>query len=134
MQWTEERVDLLKQYWSEGLSASEISNKLGGVTRNAVIGKAHRLGLQSRPSPIRKKIKTNTTVKSKSSKKKVAVIKSNVVSLRGNSCQWPIGDPREPGFKFCDKKSLPSKPYCLDHAMVAYQNFNGEDVKAKKSA
>ena len=48
MAWTDERVELLKKYWSEGLSASQIASKLGGVTRNAVIGKVHRLGLSNR--------------------------------------------------------------------------------------
>jgi GcrA cell cycle regulator len=54
MSWTEERVSLLMQLWGNGKSASEIAEILGGVTRNAVIGKAHRLGLSGRPSPIRK--------------------------------------------------------------------------------
>lgn len=48
MQWTDERVELLKKLWSEGLSASQIAAELGGVTRNAVIGKVHRLGLSGR--------------------------------------------------------------------------------------
>jgi len=54
MSWTEERVSVLRQLWGNGKSASEIAEILGGVTRNAVIGKAHRLGLSGRPSPIRK--------------------------------------------------------------------------------
>ncbi|MEC7303926.1 MAG: GcrA family cell cycle regulator, partial [Pseudomonadota bacterium] len=54
MEWTEARVDQLKNLWEEGLSASQIANRLGDVTRNAVIGKAHRLGLSSRPSPIKR--------------------------------------------------------------------------------
>ncbi len=53
MSWTEDRVGLLRELWSEGLSASRIAERLGGITRNAVIGKAHRLALASRPSPIR---------------------------------------------------------------------------------
>ena len=53
MGWTDERVELLKKLWSDGLSASQIAAELGGITRNAVIGKAHRLGLQSRPSPVK---------------------------------------------------------------------------------
>ena len=53
MNWTDERVEMLKKLWADGLSASQIAAQLGGVSRNAVIGKAHRLGLKSRPSPVK---------------------------------------------------------------------------------
>jgi GcrA cell cycle regulator len=53
MSWTDERIDRLKQMWEAGMTASQIAENLGGVSRNAVIGKAHRLGLQSRPSPVK---------------------------------------------------------------------------------
>ncbi|WP_332812002.1 GcrA family cell cycle regulator [Sphingomonas sp.] len=53
MSWTDERIDQLKELWSKGMTASQIADELGGVSRNAVIGKAHRLGLQSRPSPVK---------------------------------------------------------------------------------
>ena len=53
MSWTDERIDQLKTMWERGLTASQIADELGGVSRNAVIGKAHRLGLQSRPSPVK---------------------------------------------------------------------------------
>src|SRR5688572_25532939 len=53
MSWTDERIDRLKELWSNGMTASQIADELGGVSRNAVIGKAHRLGLQSRPSPVK---------------------------------------------------------------------------------
>jgi GcrA cell cycle regulator len=54
MEWTNERVDELRRLWGQGQTASRIAELLGGVTRNAVIGKAHRLGLRGRPSPIRR--------------------------------------------------------------------------------
>ncbi|MGI9475529.1 MAG: GcrA family cell cycle regulator [Hyphomicrobiaceae bacterium] len=65
MSWTDDRVDLLKKLWSEGLSASQIAGRLGGVTRNAVIGKVHRLGLSgrattSRMKSIRPRVRTST--------------------------------------------------------------------------
>ena len=65
MSWTDDRVDLLKKLWSEGLSASQIAGRLGGVTRNAVIGKVHRLGLSgrattSRMKSIRPRVRANT--------------------------------------------------------------------------
>ncbi len=53
MSWTDERIDQLKRMWEKGMTASQIADELGGVSRNAVIGKAHRLGLQSRPSPVK---------------------------------------------------------------------------------
>jgi len=53
MSWTEERIDRLKAMWTEGATASQIADELGGVSRNAVIGKAHRLGLEARPSPVK---------------------------------------------------------------------------------
>jgi GcrA cell cycle regulator len=53
MSWTDERIDQLKALWTKGMTASQIAEELGGVSRNAVIGKAHRLGLQSRPSPVK---------------------------------------------------------------------------------
>ncbi|AUW58656.1 GcrA cell cycle regulator [Sphingobium sp. SCG-1] len=61
MSWTDERIDQLKAMWEKGMTASQIAEELGGVSRNAVIGKAHRLGLQSRPSPV----KANETVRKK---------------------------------------------------------------------
>ncbi|PXA97871.1 GcrA cell cycle regulator, partial [Nostoc sp. 3335mG] len=53
MSWTEERIATLAKMWESGMTASQIAEELGGISRNAVIGKAHRLGLQSRPSPVR---------------------------------------------------------------------------------
>ncbi|MDF7775087.1 GcrA family cell cycle regulator, partial [Sphingomonas sp. AOB5] len=53
MSWTDERIDTLKKMWNSGLTATQIAEELGGVSRNAVIGKAHRLGLPARPSPVK---------------------------------------------------------------------------------
>jgi GcrA cell cycle regulator len=53
MSWTDERIERLTSLWTQGMTASQIADELGGVSRNAVIGKAHRLGLQSRPSPVK---------------------------------------------------------------------------------
>ena len=75
MEWTEIRVEKLKCLWEEGLSASQIAEQLGHVTRNAVIGKAHRLGLSSRPSPIKR---TNHPM----------------TGVTERMCQWPIGNPQ----------------------------------------
>ena len=63
MLWSDEKIDLLKVLWAQGKSASEIADVIGdGVSRNAIIGKAHRLGLVGRPSPIKKKVEKLTTL------------------------------------------------------------------------
>lgn len=67
MSWTDERIDRLKELWSNGMTASQIADELGGVSRNAVIGKAHRLGLQSRPSPVKPNEPAPTKSKAKAS-------------------------------------------------------------------
>ena len=107
--WTEERIVELRRLWDEGLTTGEIGRRIG-VSKNAVIGKSHRLNLTGRPSPIKRaKIEKPEELK-----------KFTVFDLTATSCRWPIGDPRNADFHFCGKKSLPGKSYCLDHAAVAY--------------
>ena len=112
MSWTEERVALLRQLWGSGKSASEIAEMIGGVSRNAVIGKAHRLGLSGRPSPIKKK-------KAEAAESKPSG--ATILSLTDRMCRWPIGDPKQPGFRFCGKPTAGGLPYCAEHAAIAYQ-------------
>ena len=111
MAWTEDQIDQLKELWGEGLSTSEIGRKLG-VTKNAVVGKAHRLGLPPRPSPIKRAVGAKRPARSK-----VMAVKS---ASRGPTCMWPIGHPNEPGFRFCGKPALAGKPYCQEHYDIAY--------------
>lgn len=108
--WTDERVEELKRLWGEGLTTGEIGKALD-VSKNAVVGKAHRLGLKGRPSPIKRGKPQRTKPEPK--------IRS-VIELSAHTCRWPIGDPREPGFHFCGAPALPGKPYCAEHAAVAY--------------
>ncbi len=75
MSWTEERIDRLKAMWAKGSTASQIAEELGGVSRNAVIGKAHRLGLESRPSPVKAGDEKAKAAKKAPAPKKVAVPK-----------------------------------------------------------
>lgn len=112
MSWTEERVALLRQLWGSGKSASEIAEMLGDVSRNAVIGKAHRLGLSGRPSPIRKK---------KQGEPERKVVGATILNLTDRMCKWPIGDPKEADFHFCARATHGSLPYCAEHAAIAYQ-------------
>ncbi|VAV89901.1 GcrA cell cycle regulator [hydrothermal vent metagenome] len=150
MAWTEDRVEILKKLWIEGLSASQIATKMGGVTRNAVIGKVHRLGLSGRATPSRpprpriraKAAPARARAASASGKPKTAAPAvrreetpvvpiepkklpsgefATVLTLTNKLCKWPIGDPAKPGFKFCGRGSTESSPYCQDHAAQAYQ-------------
>lgn len=130
MSWTDERVTLLKQLWGEGKTAAEIAKVLGdGITRNAVIGKAHRLKLSSRLSPIQQ----NTSKKVKTEPAAPRLVKPAVrlpefrgkgvkmVDLDARSCRWPNGDPQEENFNFCGCEAIPGLPYCAEHSRVAYQ-------------
>lgn len=110
MFWTEDKIATLRQLWAQGLSASQIANQLGSVTRNAVIGKAHRLGLASRPSPIR----------IEAAPASAAAAPRRATNYKGPTCQWPIGDPGSRDFKFCGAPIEPGRPYCAHHCEGAY--------------
>lgn len=138
MSWTDSRVATLKKLWSEGKTAAEIASELGGVTRNAVIGKAHRLKLSGRgganiqtPKKVKKKAvqarkpkpanvniapQKKTILKSDSERERIPLI-----DMAPNQCKWPIGDPKTADFGFCGDRKVPGIPYCIEHAQVAYQ-------------
>ena len=139
MSWTEEKVAKLKELWGKGNTASQIAEIIGGISRNAVIGKAHRLNLSA-------KIKTraatsnqnfessigNKDEKSKRGRKnkfKSLIIEKDfepenpkqLEELDENSCKWPIGHPDEENFYFCGRTSLKDFSYCKLHLLYAYQ-------------
>jgi GcrA cell cycle regulator len=144
MGWTDERVATLKKLWLEGLSASQIAKQLGGVTRNAVIGKVHRLGLSGRAAPSQP---SRTTFKaprpprpvSQPVPRRVEAVQhapapqprpivydespgsATVLTLGAHMCKWPIGDPSADSFTFCGRRNDGDGPYCVQHASVAYQ-------------
>jgi GcrA cell cycle regulator len=134
MGWTEERVEQLKSLWTEGLSASQIARALGGVTRNAVIGKVHRLGLAGRAGPARSE-RVRTTVVRRAAhivapppvivEEDPIVLEdghfATVLTINDRMCRWPIGDPSENEFHFCGHKPKSGSPYCEAHARKAYQ-------------
>lgn len=138
MSWTDKRVQTLETMWRAGKSASEIAETLGGVTRNAVIGKAHRMGLSGRPSPIKKvKEKPAAAVAAEAPSAPAAPVARakpvaipvpskdggvSILQLTERMCKWPNGDPREADFHFCGQASKPGMPYCVDHVAVAYQS------------
>ena len=135
MGWTDERVEQLKQLWTDGLSASQIARVMGGVTRNAVIGKVHRLGLAGRAGPARserpRSVAHRSVVRVAAVPEPVIVEHDPVVlddgsfatvlTLTDRMCKWPIGDPSEGQFHFCGHRPKAGSPYCEAHARKAYQ-------------
>jgi len=135
MGWTDERVEQLKTLWGEGLSASQIARALGSVTRNAVIGKVHRLGLAGRAGPARVE-RPRTSIARKSVVHVAApappIVEEDpitledgkfatVLTINDRMCRWPIGDPSENEFHFCGRRPKFGSPYCEAHARKAYQ-------------
>ena len=139
MSWTDEKVTKLKELWGKGSTASQIAEIIGGISRNAVIGKAHRLNLSA-------KIKTRAATSSQSfdnsinekkiqtkrgrkSKFKSLIIEQDfepenpkqLEELDENSCKWPIGHPDEKSFYLCGRSSLKDFSYCKLHLLYAYQ-------------
>ena len=99
--WTDERIAALTRLWEEGITTAEIGRRIG-VTKNAVIGKVHRIGLVPRvitqkPPP-----------------------KKNVFEFHGPACMWPFGHPGDDDFHFCGARPEPGRPYCAAHAAIAY--------------
>ncbi len=115
--WTEERVAKLRELWTQGKTASEIGIALGGVSRNAVIGKVHRLKLSGRPSPIKHRPLEHATPVSPVTGGGSATI----LALGDRSCKWPVGDPLASDFHFCGKSASAGIPYCSEHSQLAYQ-------------
>lgn len=152
--WDEARIEQLKKLWSEGLSASQIAGELGGVTRNAVIGKVHRLGLsgraKSKPAavarPRQKVVKApvrTTQVVTRGNLAMVELVdatpvempqrenvvvpmsrKISIMELREGVCRWPIGDPMHADFAYCGGDCSVGKTYCEAHSRMAYQPQN----------
>lgn len=89
MSWTDERIDQLKGMWEKGMTASQIAEELGGVSRNAVIGKAHRLGLQSRPSPV----KSGDGTRKKAAAKKPSATASQPKEKSASAAPKPVAQP-----------------------------------------
>jgi GcrA cell cycle regulator len=171
MEWNDETIARLRTLWNEGLSTAEIGRRMG-VSKNAVVGKAHRLGLAARPSPIRRDASGSATPRPTAPRRIIgptlpplgaplahaeevrverpeshlaakaplgqrapsrpvatgvsAPVAAPVRALsaprtsRLAACCWPLGEPGTKSFRFCDEEALTGKPYCADHAQMAY--------------
>ncbi|MBI0538948.1 GcrA cell cycle regulator [Roseomonas sp. KE2513] len=150
MDWSAEAIEQLRALWAEGHSTAEIGRRMG-ISKNAVVGKAHRLHLPARPSPIHREQAPAVATASTASEAPRPVASPSpapaprpVAPVRvapppaaaprvapaavvrpfqrssARSCCWPIGEPGTPEFRFCTSEALSTKPYCLEHASIAY--------------
>ena len=145
MSWTSEKVEKLKALWSKGHTASQIAEMLGDTTRNAVIGKAHRLNLEARapskqsslpksrenrqiikrsPAPMSRKAKFQSILLDKNFE---AENPKSLEELSEETCKWPIGHPNEEKFYFCGRKPEGEFPYCKLHVLYAFQPKNQKE-------
>ena len=145
MSWTNEKVEKLKELWSKGHTASQIAEKRGDTTRNAVIGKAHRLNLEARapskqsnlsksrdnkqivkrsPAPMSRKAKFQSILLDKNFE---AENPKSLEELSEETCKWPIGHPNEEKFYFCGRKPEGEFPYCKLHVLYAFQPKNQKE-------
>ena len=152
--WTDEKVKILKDLWGKGKTASQIAELIGGISRNAVIGKAHRLNLSAKLKNRSFKEKSSvknlddSNIEGKSFEKKRisrSKFKSLLIDkdfepenpkqleeLDENSCKWPIGHPDESSFYFCGRKSLKDFSYCKLHLLYAFQPKGKKDDMVDK--
>ncbi|MBM3554435.1 MAG: global cell cycle regulator GcrA-like protein [Alphaproteobacteria bacterium] len=128
--WTDEKVGQLTKLWDEGLSTAAIGERLG-ITKNAVVGKAHRLGLPPRLSPVKRRMEMRAAPPPPQLVLAPPPPRPMVPgSYKGPTCQWPLGHPREAGFRFCGSPALSGKPYCPEHAAVAYRPAQSKENAA----
>ena len=147
MSWTEEKVAKLKELWGSGKTASQIAEIIGGVSRNAVIGKSFRLNLSAKiktrkaasnkdfDNSNQENIKTSS--RGRKSKFKSLIIEKDfepenpkqLEELDESSCKWPINHPDEKDFYFCGRSSLKDFSYCKLHLLYAYQQKSDKKEK-----
>ena len=149
MSWTDEKVEKLKELWTKGHTASQIARALGDTTRNAVIGKAHRLNLEARapskqsgsptsrdnrmvkrgPAPTSRKAKFQSILLDKNFEPENP---KSLENLTDETCKWPIGHPNEEKFYFCGRKPEGEFPYCKLHVLYAFQPKGSKEEVLEK--
>jgi GcrA cell cycle regulator len=149
MGWTLEKVDKLKQLWGKGSTAGQIASIIGGVTRNAVIGKAYRLNLAAKSVQKKKNFiqvsqhqenaPQTGRITRKSRFKSLLLDKTfepenpkSLEELHDEICRWPIGHPNEPDFYFCGRESMKNFSYCKLHVLYAFQPKNKKEDSIEK--
>ena len=139
MSWDDKKVAKLKELWGKGNTASQIAGIIGGLSRNAVIGKAHRLNLSSKikvknatsNQDFQDSVEENNSKQKRGRKSKFQSLiiekdfepenPKKLEELDENSCKWPVGHPEEEKFYFCGRSSLKDFSYCKLHLLYAYQ-------------
>jgi GcrA cell cycle regulator len=133
--WDDEHIEMLSALWGQGLTAAEIAERMGGISRNAVLGKAHRLGLAGRR--VRQR---NVRMPSKERRRPRQPMRAtlplclpllpqpeppslglSVLDLTGTTCRWAHGDPKADFQGFCGQKTVPGSSYCAHHHRRAHQ-------------
>ena len=149
MSWTEEKVNKLKELWGKGQTASQIAEIIGGVSRNAVIGKAHRLNLSYKIKAKSSNFiqKNNRQIKNKENKFKgrKGKFKSLLLDrnfeesknltleeLNENTCKYMEGNPNEQDARFCGRKNVEKFSYCPLHLMIVFQPKGKKDDTVDK--
>ena len=144
MSWTPEREEKLKELWKKGHTASKIAELIGNTTRNAIIGKAHRLNLQARAASKKSLPRANTEnnkseVKTQKLGRKARfralLLDKNfeqenpikLEKLTDKTCRWPNNHPHEEKFYFCGRKPMEKFPYCKLHVLYAFQPKNAKE-------
>ena len=145
MSWTPEREKKLRELWKIGHTASQIASLLGNTTRNAVIGKAHRLNLEARAVSKKSTLKVNkesnvkTEIKTQKLGRKAkfqallldknfpAENPTKLEDLTDDHCKWPLGEKLEPASFFCGRKPIEKFPYCQLHLLYGYQSKNEKE-------
>jgi len=153
MEWSEERIEALAKLWREGLSASQVARQLGGVSRSAVIGKVHRLGIAGREAPsrpsglaVRPAVRPSRASAGGARRPTApraprpvaeprvafeAIPTATIHTLAPHGCRWPIGEPDQADFGFCGRLKAGAGPYCAGHAPMAVRRRE-TPMKAKE--